>query len=705
MATLQSETIFDTQEFHKVFAQTLDEVILKEIYYQSDEHIIEGALINHEELLHSFQQYYGVVSEIIIGNTEVNADYNELIVKEPIPEPLQESFKEYEELVRTRLSSYRALYIQNQLDEYKTLDLHIKSFVNFEYYIKNQEGLIIGGNASANIVENLERTYRISKNFKEDNLGKMSFYYQNEYLEDSNFTLHVGVRDPFLKSGVYYELFQNYEQAMVLLPSLILLEFLTILVMIGCIIYFMITTGQAERDGEIQYFWIDTIANEIQFLSISSILIIGYMLGEMLIKLIFVENIQAFWLDLYTGILSFLYVGILSLLVVYLLSITRRIKGKTFFKHTLLHEGYLKISNLLTDTTFRTWVLTLLCLYGGVNLVLFLGIGMLFTSDFGYKILIMIVIILLILCFNLFGIIQLLKSLHYLKSIMAMAEETANGNLDYELDLEDMSDVFVRFAKNIMNIQHSVKEVMEESVKGERMKSELITNVSHDLKTPLTSIISYVDLLKYLNLDDPEANKYIDVLQDKSYRLKQLIEDLIEASKLSSGTLTVLPIPMDYREITMQCVGEMEYKLESVGLDVVVDCERSMWIYADGRHVARIMENLLSNLVKYAKPNSQVKIFIYEDNQRGILKMKNESATYITVSSEQLLERFGRGDSARTTEGTGLGLSIAQSLTQLQDGVFGLEVDGETFEITVELPLWNKEQGKMESGMEKGLFG
>ena len=228
-----------------------------------------------------------------------------------------------------------------------------------------------------------------------------------------------------------------------------------------------------------------------------------------------------------------------------------------------------------------------------------------------------------------------------------------------------------------------------EAIKGERMKTDLITNVSHDLKTPLTSVINYVDLLKQEDLNNAKAYEYLGVLEEKSARLKQLIEDLIEASKASSGNLTVGAEKIDLQELVMQACGEYEEKIKKAELDVHLNgANEKIFISADGKHMWRIVENLLSNVVKYSMPHSRVYINVAKGDQYGYLTIKNISASPLDIPPEQLTERFVRGDVSRTTEGSGLGLSIAQSLTNIQGGWFKIAIDGDLFKVIVEMPLW-----------------
>ena len=263
------------------------------------------------------------------------------------------------------------------------------------------------------------------------------------------------------------------------------------------------------------------------------------------------------------------------------------------------------------------------------------------------------------------------------------------GNINYNLDNKEITITFQGLAQDIQRIQQGLKRAVEEAVKVERMKADLITNVSHDLKTPLTSIVSYVDLLKNEKLNNEKVNGYINILEEKSERLKKLIEDLLEASKASSGNIAVHTEKVDLHELIMQACGEYEGKIKNTSLDIRMnDTDKKIAVRADGKHMWRIVENLISNALKYSMANSRVYINIFINEPYGVVTIKNVSEVSLDISPEQLTERFVRGDESRSTEGSGLGLSIAQSLTHIQGGRFKIEIDGDLFKVTVEMPLW-----------------
>ena len=266
-------------------------------------------------------------------------------------------------------------------------------------------------------------------------------------------------------------------------------------------------------------------------------------------------------------------------------------------------------------------------------------------------------------------------------------EVIAAGNLNHQIESDRLPGDLREQAEALNNISGGLTQAVNEQMKSERFKAELITNVSHDLKTPLTSIINYVNLLKTTQQTDPKAREYIEVLDRKSQRLKKLTEDLVEASKASTGTLSVNREKIGLVQLLDQALGEYEERLEGKQLAVVRTLpEEECFVYADGRHLWRVMDNLLSNCAKYALEGTRVYVEISRGKGSVSLSVKNISREPLNVPPERLMERFVRGDVSRTTEGSGLGLSIAKSLTELQGGTFQLVVDGDLFKAVVTLP-------------------
>ena len=263
----------------------------------------------------------------------------------------------------------------------------------------------------------------------------------------------------------------------------------------------------------------------------------------------------------------------------------------------------------------------------------------------------------------------------------------AGGDLDYQIDTRRMPYDLRLQAEDLNNISVGLAGAVDEKMKSERFKAELITNVSHDLKTPLTSIINYVNLLKSTNQVDSKAAEYIEVLDRKSQRLKKLTEDLVEASKASTGVLSVVREKIGMAQLIDQALAEWEEKLTGRKLALVTTLpEGETWVYADGRHLWRVIDNLLSNCAKYAMEGTRVYLDLERGKGQVVLSVKNISREPLNVPAERLMERFVRGEESRSTEGSGLGLSIARSLTELQGGTFKLAVDGDLFKAIVTLP-------------------
>ena len=354
-----------------------------------------------------------------------------------------------------------------------------------------------------------------------------------------------------------------------------------------------------------------------------------------------------------------------------------------FFKTTFVYRVYKLITKLYKKTlqltrsitlAKRIIILAIVCIVANVFMMIFA------INDYN----ILIAMIASVVTIGGFAY-YVLKKLSYLSYIMDGTQRIKNGDIHHKLQLIG-EDNFTTLADNINNIRDGLDKAIDSQLRSERMKSELITNVSHDLKTPLTSIINYIELIKKEENITPEYLKdYVNVLDSKSKRLKVLIEDLFEASKASSGNIELNMEKIDIIQLLRQSIGELEEKLSEANLDLKINVpEDKVYVRADGRRLYRVLENLLSNISKYSLSNTRVYIDITEVEGRVKLIMKNISSYELNFDPEEIMERFKRADDSRNTEGSGLGLAIARDLIKLQGGEFAIDIDGDLFKSIIE---------------------
>lgn len=281
--------------------------------------------------------------------------------------------------------------------------------------------------------------------------------------------------------------------------------------------------------------------------------------------------------------------------------------------------------------------------------------------------------------------IYLIKLIDKIKSLNIYSSQLAKG--DFNAVLPEDIGILNPIARNLNNIKSGFKVAVEKEIKSQHMKTELISNVSHDLKTPLTSIITYVDLLKCEDVTQESQKEYIDILDKKSKRLQVLIEDLFEASKASSGNIDLQLEQVDVIALLRQTLGELEEKINDSNLQMKINLpENKVLCELDGRRTYRVFENIIGNILKYALPNSRVYIDVLENEKQISFIFKNISAYEMNFDASEIMERFSRGDDSRNTEGSGLGLSIAKSLVELQNGNLQISIDGDLFKLTVTFP-------------------
>ena len=370
------------------------------------------------------------------------------------------------------------------------------------------------------------------------------------------------------------------------------------------------------------------------------------------------------------------------LLEVCVVTTTVRLKSRAFWRHTLLGRlirlgsRFTRLCSDLVNHMDLTWKFVLSYVaYEFVSLVLFLP-----SNTPGVFFLLAIV--------NFFILLWCCRWAVKFGAVRDGATELAQGNLEYRIDTRRLPVALKDHAEALNHISDGMAAALDEQMKSERLKSELITNVSHDIKTPLTSIINYVDLIKAEPVDNPKVQEYIAVLDRQSARLKKLTCDLVDASKASSGAMPVHPEDLDVCELLQQAVGEYSERLSTSQLTPVFSLpEEPVLIRADGALLWRVIDNLLSNACKYALPGTRLYISMERSGGQMTVQMKNVSRAPLNIPADELMERFVRGDSSRNSEGSGLGLSIAQSLTELMGGGFQLEIDGDLFKAQFSFPL------------------
>ena len=416
-----------------------------------------------------------------------------------------------------------------------------------------------------------------------------------------------------------------------------------------------------------------------------------YLAGDAVILLAAFRLVWQFGYYLYLPLIAAACVVSAILALALLMTLATRLKLGGWWRNTVVYRVLRGIIRLVSRMARAvrdaarllpyTWRTVLFV--GGMLLLQFL-LGLLMWNDYQLN-------SLWFLLWLVLDLVLLLAAVFYawqMKLLFREGRSLASGDLESKVDTSRMFFSLKRHGDDLNAIGEGMTAAVEQRMRSEHFKTELITNVSHDLKTPLTSIINYVDLLKKERIDSETARQYLDVLDRKSQRLKKLTEDLVEASKASTGVLTVHLERLDLNQLLEQALGEYQDRFLALDLHPMLLLPTPpVHVTADGRHLWRVIDNLLSNCCKYTLPGTRVYAEVAPAGDRAMLTVKNISRDPLNISAEELMERFVRGDASRTTEGSGLGLSIARSLTELQGGQFHLSVDGDLFKAMVTLPM------------------
>ena len=616
---------------------------------------------------------------------------------------LEDAYKE----LFTLLDCIRAIQSDEQFNDYETslasvfhsVGDYTEGSTNLTYLFADKETQTIYTNKKAyssyaQLEQNLEKIFKekayavVYPELSEcvTNIPGADLQVWNHTIDQSfdtkDFVFAVSVDTKFSVADSMADEAENYETySKLMFPMLAGAIFGSVLWLIG-MVWLTVTAGRRPEDEEIHLNGFDRWYTEIAAGTVIGIWLAGTIISGTLIA----NSSLGYSHAVVTVIVTCLICGTYTMawFLIGYLSLVRRIKAGTLWKNSLIRKVLKwigKCSGKLADfarafsrnTAEKIKVL----LVGGAFLFLqFLIIGCVFSGAG--------VFLLALMAVDVAVMIFAIRKADGQDRIMDGLKKISDGELQYKIKTDTLTGKQKVMAEYINNIGGGLDAAVENSLKKERMQTELITNVSHDLKTPLTSIINYVDLMKRENPTDPKIQEYLRILDEKSQRLKVLTEDVVEASKASTGNIKLEMNDIDFVEMVQQVIGEFEEKFQEKNLTMMVHfTDEPSIIYADGQRMWRVLENVFGNVVKYAMEGTRVYAEISNRNKKVTFSLKNISAQPLNISADELTERFIRGDVARNTEGSGLGLSIAKSLTELQGGEFKLYLDGDLFKVMI----------------------
>lgn len=545
-----------------------------------------------------------------------------------------------------------------RLEQYQTT--YSKENTNFFFTVTDAEGKTILANDPA-------KTYGAKEvyTFDDDSYDENGDPVEN----GESYTVTAYVKDPITVKDDYYGTYHLLTVFHSFRYAIIAVTIIAALIALLLFIFLLSAAGHRRNEEGISLNMFDKIPLDV----LICVIILLAMLGIYLLDT-FWYDVGTYWEIAYIG--AVLVVCALVGLA-FCMTLAARIKVGKWWQSTLIYQigrAFGKgISILFANIPLLWKTIVAFGVYFFFNIIFFMtaidGSGF-----FGLLYFVFNIAVLFGLCFFVLLLNRLKKG----------GERIADGDFETKIDTKNMIWEIKDYAETLNDIGRGMSRAVEERLKSERFKAELVTNVSHDIKTPLTSIINYVDLLKKEEIANETAKEYIDVLDRQSAKLKKLTEDLVEASKASTGNIAIHPERVDVVEFLNQLLGEYTERFAAQQLKPVVSvAEEGVAIFADGRLMWRVFDNLLNNICKYALTNTRVYFDVGVNGKKVAITLKNISATPLNITADELMERFIRGDSARTTEGSGLGLSIAKSLTELQKGRFTLYVDGDLFKVAI----------------------
>ncbi|WP_363549824.1 HAMP domain-containing sensor histidine kinase [Caldifermentibacillus hisashii] len=616
--------------------------------FKNEENILNGGTISEDELKDKEEELY--------FQFQNSKKYNPKLSEE-------ENYKQFKKEYADEISHERDKFIQRDLREYYLLLQKMEDYETPLFYAS--DGTNVYTNTTMKERQEFETypAFFIFDHYDQETYPKETR--ENDYLywitdqvnelDPENTVIYLAFPDKFLNTNIK----EWKENSALSAKNLYKLTYLVPGFILSFIYLALVTGRKSFRDQEVHLNVIDKLYNDINVLLCVSLIALYTVLLDLLFEM---NNKMILPITVLIAAIGF----------VLIFSLIKHGKNKTLIKHTLLYNLISQFAHFIGDV-YRNGSLA-------VKTVL-LAVG--------YPLLVALTFFIFPVTLGVAAWFAL-KKIKSFNAIQAGVEEIKAGNLQYHIDIKGRGE-FARLAENINSITDGLRNAVDNELKSERLKTELITNVSHDIRTPLTSIITYVDLLK--NEKDPtKIEEYVGVLDQKSKRLKVLTDNLFEAAKASSGDIPVHLEKIDIISLINQGLGEVGDKILARNLEFKLNFPADkLFVTADGRLLWRSIENVLSNIFKYALEGSRVYVDIEDLGNDVRLVFKNISASELNISADELMERFKRGDESRTSEGSGLGLSIAKSLIEIQRGKFSIQIDGDLFKAIIVLPKYSQE--------------
>ena len=647
LSSINQDNYFESYAFAEESYNVISSLAQLVGKYKSEEHILSGKTLTEQDIRKIEENLYNDYRYSYRYNPNLSEAENNRIHQETYADDIKNKKEES---------------MKDQVKDYYRLLSTLEANEGIVYYASDGEHVF--SNSELNNKEQFEsfNAYMLFEDYQQmlypNEVDKSRYYnyftHSVEELNPKTDTIYLAFRESYLQEKI-----AEWEKDKAIAESS-LNDFIVFLAgFIVSFVYLIIVIGRTpSKDKEIQLNVIDKLYNDL------NIVIVVCLISMWIAMLIEIEVMREMYMLLTIPIF------IIALLMV--LSLIKHIKNRTLLQHTLIYQIFKKVF-LAVKNVFDSGST-------GVKIVLLV---------IGYPVIVAATFFMFPITIGVAAWLAL-KKVKSFNRIKEGVEQIKNGDLQHRIEVDGKGE-FSRLAENINSITDGLKKSVDSEIKSERLKTELITNVSHDIRTPLTSIITYVDLLK-IEKDREKIEEYIEVLDQKSKRLKHLTDDLFEAAKASSGSMPVQLERIDIVSLLTQGIGEMDEKIEASALDFKLAYPtEKVYVKADGKLLWRSIENLFSNIFKYAQPASRVYIDVEDLGNEILVTFKNISAYELNISADELMERFKRGDESRSSQGSGLGLSIAESLIYLQRGKFLIQVDGDLFKAMVYLPKFPSE--------------